>query len=212
MGLLFIRISTRYILEELLKETASHFDNSSFSPITEEWNNLIEGSGSGKLKIFKFLSGAETFSERLNELSCLLRKLGYHLVLVIEDIDRNDDREYCSKQIQALLERLKNPQRRWGLDCSIIISGNHSAIDFSRLCESLISPPVIPIYTLKKIIWTIARYHMPQAFNNWRYPEQIKWSLLYGDNTSKNSSGSSAATGDIFSLWTFNCNRKSKNS
>jgi KAP family P-loop domain len=192
-----------YILEALLKETASHFDSSSFAPITEEWNNLTEGSGSGKLKMLKFLWAPQTFSQRLEELSILLKKLNYHLILVIEDIDRNDDREYCPKQIQALLERLKGRKEDGGLDCSIIIAGQRTSIDFSRLCESLVSPPVIPAYTLKEIIWAIARYHLPQAFNNWRYPDQIEWSLLYGTNTSKNSLGSAAAHIDIFSLLDF---------
>ena len=92
-----------------------------------------------------------------------------------------------------MLERLKGRKEDGGLDCSIIIAGQQTAIDFSRLCESLVSPPVIPVYTLKEIIWAIARYHVPQAFNNWRYQDQIEWSLLYGNNTSKNSLGSAAA-------------------
>ncbi len=186
------------VLDGILEETAYHFDNSFFSSITNDWKELVEGSGFGWGKWFKFLWSNQTIEQKLQELSDVLRSLSCHLLLIIEDIDRNNDRDYDARQVQALLERLKST-----LGCSIIVAGKADAIDFSRLCETLVTPPVISAYTLQDIISIVARHHVPQAFSNWSSTNTIWWSLLYGSNRSKNSIGSAAASLETFSILDF---------
>lgn len=196
-------VAQEYILEELLKETALHFDSSSFAPIAEEWKSHIEGSEFGIIKALKSFWRPSTFRQRLEALSDLLTKLDYHLIIIIEDIDRPSDPAYHSKQIQGLLEQLKLPREHGGLDCSIIVAGNSEAIEFSRLCECTLSPPSINVYLLRKIILTVTRAHIPKEFDEWSSNKSIEWSLLYGDNAAGGSLGSSAAHIDIFSLLDF---------
>lgn len=186
------------ILQGIVDEIGCYFDNSFCSSITNDWKTIVEGSGFGWSKWLQFFWPNQTIEQTLYDLSKVLNRLNSHLVLIIEDIDRKNDQDYDARQVQALLERLK-----LALDCSIIVAGKADAIDFSRFCEVLVTPPIISPYTLQTMISISTRSHIPKAFDNWSNTHAISWSLLYGNNRSKNSIGSAAATLEIFSILDF---------
>lgn len=191
-----------YILESILDSVSSYFDTSSVDHLPQEWRIVIEGYSNSFLKFFHLIWIGRSFEKSIVELSSLLEKLKYHLIVVIEDVDRNKDTNYDPKQIQALLERLKKSRVEGGLDCTIVVAGEESSIDFSRFSEMLISPPPIPIFTIKKLIWATIVTHNPE-WQGFRNPESISFSLFYGHENTKNSVGSAALSLNEFSLIDF---------
>lgn len=191
-----------YILESILDSVSSYFDTSSVDHLPQEWRIVIEGYGNSFFKFLHLMWIGRSFEKSIIELASLLEKLNYHLIVIIEDVDRNEDINYDPKQIQALLERLKKSRVEGGLDCTILVAGKESSIDFSRFSEVLISPPPIPIFTIKKLIWATIVTHNPK-WQGFRNPESIYFSLFYGHENTKNSIGSAALNLSEFTLVDF---------
>lgn len=191
-----------FILESILNSVASFFDTSSLDQLPQEWRIVMKGYDNLFVKICHLLWMGRTFEKSICELSDLLKQLKYHLILIIEDIDRFQDKNYKPKQIQPLLEQLKKTSAEGGLDCTILISGKETAIDFSRFSDLTVSPLQIPLYTIKKLIWATITAHLVD-WPGFRKPEWIDFSLFFGHENTKNSPGSAALYSKEFSLVDF---------
>lgn len=169
-------VAQENILRLILKTCSHYFDIFPCASMVTEWKDVIKNNH-WWLFLMTIFGMCATFDHSIEILAGMLKRLNYHLVLVIENIDRKNDKEYCPKQIQALLEHLK-----LGLECTIIVAGSHQAIDFTRLCEYQIPTRLIPHLHLQNIFQKIFNYHMPNAYN-WSQPKQCDFSLFYHDIT-----------------------------
>lgn len=178
-------VAQENILRLILKTCSHYFDIFPCASMVTEWKDVIKNNH-WWLFLMTIFGMCTTFDQSIQILARMLQKLNYHLVIVIENIDRRNDKEYCPKQVQALLERLK-----LGLECTIIVAGSHQAIDFSRLCESRIPMGLISHLVLQNILQEIFNYHMPNTYN-WFQPKQCDFSLFYHDITCRLN---------FFSIW-----------
>ncbi|MBA2585795.1 MAG: hypothetical protein H0U99_04850 [Chthoniobacterales bacterium] len=93
----------------------------------------------GWLGIFRvFVSRHLSPLEELQRLSPILRSVGYDVVVVIEDVDRNG-RNFDLSDIQALLARFKEVD---GVSFVLTIA-NEQQVDFARICEFIEVVPTL---------------------------------------------------------------------
>lgn len=96
----------------------------------------------------------------LNQLSDFLRRRDIHLVLVIEDIDRNDsaNSQFSASDVLAAIHRFKKTE-----NISLILAGKPYSedfrIDFQKLCDEIESVPFVNSEVIKKLFLKIEKHH-----------------------------------------------------
>lgn len=98
--------------------------------------------------------------EILTRLSQFLEENHIHLVLVIEDIDRNDSDKssFSTADVLAAVHRLKNAK-----NISLILAGRpyseHIQIDFQKFCDEIESVPFVNREIVKQLFEKVEKYH-----------------------------------------------------
>ncbi|MGL4348584.1 MAG: P-loop NTPase fold protein [Chlamydiales bacterium] len=149
------RAAEEGVIEEIVQACSDCFDVSEFISLPKKVENLISGEKIKMiLEIIYFLSYMKP-KDSFIKLRKKINKLDYHLILIIENIDR------CKKNInppniESLLQFLRS-----SLDCTIIISGEHNVVDFKRLCGgSIIDTPKLNMSQLEQILKSIMSDHL----------------------------------------------------
>lgn len=194
-----------YLLQRILDEVSKHIDTTAFNGIPTAWTRRSEATPSSWRAVMSCLYPQPDFLTSLAELGKALASSSLHLLLVLEDLDRNKDKDYDPRQVQGLLEHLKLKPCEGGLDCSMLIATDdaschgdanpNTGLDCSRLCEQLRQPPGLPPITIATCINFVGRHHIPDRFLDWKtiQGKPCGWSAIYGNSRSKNSLGNSVA-------------------
>lgn len=138
------------VLSEAVKELSRHVDTLAVANLPGRYTALIDHTRPPWWLSLVFW-GALTRDpcEELCRLNQILRAIDYHLIVAIEDTDRNSPREdlrHHYLQLQAMLDRLRDQDR-----ITFILTASSAAFDLSRLCTWRTLIPSLapePVWTL----------------------------------------------------------------
>jgi hypothetical protein len=158
----------QHILSEMLRVIGNRIDTFRVRKLPDSFRKGFSSFGGELLdKLSDMVFGDESLKDRLEKLDAMLTNSDQTLVLVVEDLDRDNDSKFDSGQVQAFLHLLKRY-------CSIItiITGDHrklnanndndrfgrGSIDFDKLCDhrlQIYSPDIVMTAGLIKRIKSI---------------------------------------------------------
>lgn len=193
----------RAILEKVVDSLSQEVCVSQIRSVSKDWQKIMKWAPDGWWKWLLSLfeqNRSRSPSELIVGLANLLQVSQLRLLLVIEDVDRNNfNKRYHAREVQSLLEQLKQYLQEENVPCSMIVAGDNAynnsihTMDYSRLCEYRLDLPQISLYSLKKILCILIMRFLPEI-DLLRDPNFKFFSLNYGDEHSLNSMGASAGT------------------
>lgn len=134
--------ASEYILKKAVKTAGDHVDCFWFRSLPETYRKSFSAGGDWVRNLSDLLIGTADVYEQFERLSQLLECLSLRLVIVIEDLDREQSSRFERQEIQALLYRLRQYP-----SLSFIITGgisDRSGIDYNRLCDRVEYLPALP--------------------------------------------------------------------
>jgi hypothetical protein len=130
------------ILSDVVELVSAHADCSSIRDLPDAYSRAVYGTG---VKWLSTLTSAMAPStdpvKQLVRLTRVLIALNARVVLIVEDIDRNQSTRFDPKDIEALLHRIKNETHRISF---ILTGGIKTDISFSKLCDHIESLDNLP--------------------------------------------------------------------
>ncbi|MCC7421347.1 MAG: AAA family ATPase [Planctomycetaceae bacterium] len=128
------------ILEEVIRRLELEVDALALKGLPAAYHRSVSTSGTLAGILAIFLEHGNSPEKQLRRIESVLRALSCRLVLVIDDLDRNEHSSFDVAQILALLYRFK---RVSGVTC--VLSGRPSPtgqrIDYEKLCDEIITMP-----------------------------------------------------------------------
>jgi hypothetical protein len=110
-------------------------DTFCISSLPDAYRKTFSAAGEWIDKISNLVIHTRDPSEQFEALSELLGDLNARLVLVVEDLDRNDSRSFDIQEVLAFLEQLKEYK-----NLAFVLTGGLSSslrIDFAKLCDHI---------------------------------------------------------------------------
>ena len=98
----------KQILNMMLNKANEHFDISALQPLPSNYQNALKLKG-GWFNFFGELTNKyeSTYHEQINELDLILTALKIKILVVLEDLDRNNDMVNHCSELGVLLDKLK---------------------------------------------------------------------------------------------------------
>lgn len=131
----------RHILHAAVECVNEYVDCSHLRGIPESYRRAISATGTFD-RLLRLLAIYDDPMVQLRRLSPVLIAVNARLVIVVEDLDRNESREFDSAQVVAMLHRLRTVDR-----VTFILAGRprcgHAHIDFAKLCDRI--EPIAPL-------------------------------------------------------------------
>jgi hypothetical protein len=157
------------ILRGALNELSRHVDCLSVANVPSTYTAALKESGSSLLRAaLALLSGHTDAEATLKRLDNVLHSSGYHMVILLEDLDRNDIASSRFQEVSGLLDRLKQSTRHF----SFVLAVSQDArahIDFVKLCDRY---EVLTELKAAKVR-TIVRGFVEQRIRE--YPNDLNW-------------------------------------
>jgi hypothetical protein len=162
---LFINIKTwgvkpdtlpTHILRTGVDELRKHVDTLSIGGMPEEYARAMEAAGPSWFRMLLH-GGAAKSIDQLQRLNVLAKSIGYRILFVIEDLDRNAPQEIQSHiyaGLQALLAELKHCT-----NLGFILTVGQTTLDFDRLCDMKVHVPLLSVDHCSAVVQA-ARYHL----------------------------------------------------
>lgn len=99
----------KQILNMMLTKANEKFDISALQPLPSNYQNAFKAKG-GWFNVFGKLTNnyERAYHEQINELDLVLDKLNIKMLVVLEDVDRNNDMASHSSELGVLLDKLKS--------------------------------------------------------------------------------------------------------
>jgi hypothetical protein len=99
----------KQILNMMLTKASEKFDISALQPLPSNYQNALKAKG-GLFNVFGKLTNnyEKAYYEQINELDLILDKLNVKMLVVVEDVDRNNDLVTHSSELGVLLDKLKS--------------------------------------------------------------------------------------------------------
>jgi hypothetical protein len=135
------------LLERILEELAKHVDCFNIRTLPDHYIKAIGGYSSCLDSLLKLVSHNKTPPSEIERLSPILSAINKRIVVVIEDLDRNQE-GFKLSQIQALLMQLKHVK-----EVSFILAISPSQdVDFLKVCEYLELIDDLPRHRIMEIV------------------------------------------------------------
>jgi hypothetical protein len=123
------------MLADGLSQVGRQIDTFHISSLPEAYQQSISSAGDWVNGLTRLIFRQRDPMEQFEALSDVLREIGARLVFVVEDLDRNNSRNFDLQEVLAFLQRLKDfPQ------LSFILTGGLASsrlIDFAKLCDHI---------------------------------------------------------------------------
>jgi len=136
-------LSIHAMLNDALETLGRHLDTFPVRGLPEAYRRRFSESGGWLGALAGLFLERRSPVHQFRRLSELLQTLGMRLVLVVEDLDRNNSRSFDVQEVVAFLEQLKQFD-----NLSFILTGGLRApaeIDFARLCDHIEYMRTVPI-------------------------------------------------------------------
>jgi hypothetical protein len=168
----------QHILTSALAEVGKHADCFSLRQIPDSYRKALSAGGSWWPTVADLFLGQPDPTEALKRLTPVLQALNARLVVVVEDMDRNQSGRFDPMEVQATLQRLRSVR-----GVSFILSGGatpKSKIDFARLCDHIeILGDVEPKY-IQGLILALRRKCLSMASVDPGASDQRNEAVLWG--------------------------------
>jgi hypothetical protein len=142
--------AVQHILSSAIKEVSKHADCFSVRNVPDAYRKALSAGGSWWPAVADLFLEQPGPTDALKRLTPILKSMNAHLVIVVEDLDRNPSAKFDIQEVQATLQRLRSVP-----GVSFILTGGSSAsskIDFARLCDHIESiPPMGEEFVLELI-------------------------------------------------------------
>lgn len=130
--------AAEYVLSQVVNELAEHVDCMAIAGLPAHYRAALAEGGSAWGKTFGALLGrSQSPLDLLRQLDPILAAVDRRLVIFIEDLERNPHDEGLFRQMEAMLDRLRQVER---VTFVLAVSEAETAeqrtlIDFTRLCD-----------------------------------------------------------------------------
>ncbi|MFK7765898.1 MAG: P-loop NTPase fold protein [Mariniblastus sp.] len=135
----------RYILASAIEKLGEHVDVVAFEDLPETYVDLLSGSGNWFSALIGQFSNSMGPEEKLRRLTPVLQAINAKLIIVVEDLDRNNSHGFDRQQVLATLNVIRDVP-----DISFVLAGGRSGNDslsFTRLCDQI---EVVPSLTKER--------------------------------------------------------------
>lgn len=152
-------IAQRFIIERAIARIDEDMDALSLRSVPENYIQALTGISKPVGSFVRMSSQGKEPVDALREFSPILKAVGAHLVIVIEDIDRKGSK-FDAVHIQALLNRLREVE-----NVSFVVSASpDSGLDFAKISDVSVHLPRLTepvVMTLCDRIRTHCRERFP---------------------------------------------------
>lgn len=127
--------SIHSMLDDALSRISTRVDTFHIRSLPDSYRQTFSAAGKWVSHISRILIGQRSPLKQFGRLSRLLDDLNLKLVIVVEDLDRNDSKSFDSQDILACLQQLRQFP-----NLSFILTGGlvpAARIDFSKLCDHI---------------------------------------------------------------------------
>lgn len=125
----------KYVLSEIVKTIGEYVDCSGLRGMPDAYSQALS-AGNGGMRILGGLFASERDpGKQLSRLIPILRAVNARLLIVLEDVDRNQSSSFNCDDITAMLFRLKEVK-----EVSFILAASSKSrvrIDFSKICDHI---------------------------------------------------------------------------
>lgn len=153
------------ILAEAIKQIEVYVDTFHVSSLPESYRQTFSAGGEWLDSISSLVFGKSDYRDQFEQLSNLLSGIGAKLVIVVEDLDRNDSRTFDIQEVLAFLNQLKRYE-----NLVFVLSGGLRAkklIDFSKLCDHIeYSRTIQPHHATALVTRVFDHCHDPTRFEH----------------------------------------------
>jgi hypothetical protein len=164
-------VALQFILDQIITAIANEGINTEpIRGLPTKYLRVITSDSSWWERLLKvFISELENTPQKiLDKLVKLLQKEKRHLILVIEDIDRNEPKHFSVEDIFAALQNFKNVESNLSLILAGLPYKEDLRIDFEKLCDHIETIADMDINTIKDLLRKIASHH------NSQFPDDVK--------------------------------------
>ena len=141
----------RHILATAIGQMGKHVDVLAFEDLPDDYVDLLSGTGGWLRPIIGQFAPSAGPEEKLRLLTPVLQAINKKLIIVVEDLDRNDSPTFDRQQVLATLSVIRDVP-----EISFILAGSsstHEALSFARLCDQIETMPSLKkedVYTILK--------------------------------------------------------------
>lgn len=155
------------ILRKTVAELSKYVDCLGLRNIPQEYQKALSDAGSWWLKLISIGFKKKDAAKQLEKLDNVLLRTGMRMIIFIEDVDRNVQKDEKINEVAALLDRLKGLEN---VSFVLAISSNVNMADAGismRLAEHIEVIPELPPKFVRTIIGTFRKNRLSQ------YPDDI---------------------------------------
>lgn len=150
--------AVEYVLTKVVEELARHVDCMSVASLPADYRAALAGSGStwGRL-VESVLSNGRSTEATLRRLDSILDSVDRHIVVFLEDLDRNCPDRKLLPQIQALLDRIHQQLDR----VTFVLATSYESkadIDFTKFCDGVEVLPTLNAMTAEPLMLAFCRH------------------------------------------------------
>ncbi|MBB03185.1 MAG: hypothetical protein CMJ47_11100 [Planctomyces sp.] len=125
----------QYMLRSAIASVSTRIDTFQVSSLPESYRHTFSAGGDWFEVIANLVLNTPKPFDQFSRLSNMLRGIDGHLIFIVEDLDRNETRNFEIQEVLAFLEQLKEHS-----NFVFILTGGLSSthrIDYSKLCDHI---------------------------------------------------------------------------
>ncbi|MEX1042500.1 MAG: P-loop NTPase fold protein [Pirellulaceae bacterium] len=151
----------REMLESAVSQLGAEVDTFQVDSLPESYRKAFSSGGNWMESISNVMLRNPDPMDQFANLSDLLGAIGGRLVFIVEDLDRNETRNFEIQEVLAFLERLKKFE-----NFSFILTGGLTStrrIDYAKLCDNIELLEMIDKYHSSGLIDRVSGYCLDDA-------------------------------------------------
>lgn len=168
--------SIRQIMESVIAKADGYIDTYYVQSLPSEYVKYMSSEAHWFEKLAEPIFGSNNPSEQFERLSGLLETRKVKILLIVEDLDRNNGRDFDAQEIEGFLQQIKQYP-----NICIVISGDATRernISFSKLCdriEYLSAPSTSETRSLIHCFFRFCSQEMAGKYTPLRSELHYKW-------------------------------------
>ncbi|WP_417386826.1 P-loop NTPase fold protein [Gimesia sp.] len=170
------------ILSSAVSKVSAKVDTFQVDSLPESYRQMFSAGGNWVEAISNLVLKPPSVIDQFTRLSDLLKSIDGRLVIIVEDLDRNETRNFVIQEVLAFLERLKEHS-----NFSFILTGglSHSErIDYAKLCDHIEYLATIHPHQSSALIEKVRQRCLDNAiFPHYRFDDRnsnFEWNPLSG--------------------------------
>lgn len=167
-----------YILSKIISELNKHVDTLTLKSLPNDFLSTIKSQNNWLALFISLFETRDSPEEELEKLIPVLQATGLHILLIVEDADREMD-PHISRTLQAFLDKLKRIEN---LNLNFILTTKRNAnIDYNKICEHIEDLPHLEPEMVKLSLDKLREW-MEQHDSSIIYPSQQQHPFLLPDD------------------------------